>query len=175
MTESATQQLLLQKGDIDIARNLTGDQLAAVKNDPNIKFQSYPKSTLWYMGLNTKNEFLAKKEVRQAMKYLVDYEGLQKTMFNGTGVIHQTFLPDGQLGADNENAVHTRRREGQGAAGQGRRAERLQRHHGCHQQARRPRELSASMQNTMAQGRRQPHHQDGRQQDHADQVPRQRA
>ena len=57
VTESATQQLLLQKGDIDIARNLTGDQLKAVKNDPNIKFQSLPKSTLWYMGLNTKNEY----------------------------------------------------------------------------------------------------------------------
>ena len=27
VTESATQQLLVQKGDIDIARNLTGDQL----------------------------------------------------------------------------------------------------------------------------------------------------
>ena len=102
VTESATQQLLLQKGDIDIARNLTGDQLNAVKDNADIKFQSYPKSTLWYAGLNTKNQYLAKKEVRQAMKWLVDYEGLQKSMFNGTGVIHQTFLPDGQLGADNE-------------------------------------------------------------------------
>ena len=102
VTETATQQLLLQKGDVDIARNLTGDQLSAVKGDGNIKFQAYPKSTLWYMGLNTKNEFLGKKEARQAMKWLVDYTGLQKTMFNGTGVVHQTFLPDGQLGADNE-------------------------------------------------------------------------
>lgn len=102
VTESATQQLLLQKGDIDIARNLTGDQLKAVKNDANIKFQSYPKATLWYMGLNTKNKFLGNKDARQAMKYLVDYKGLQDTMFNGTGVIHQTFLPDGQLGADND-------------------------------------------------------------------------
>jgi peptide/nickel transport system substrate-binding protein len=102
VTETATQQLLLQKGDIDIARNLTGDQLAAVKKDANIKFQSYPKSTLWYMGLNTKNQYLGNKDARQAMKYLVDYDGLQKTMFNGTGIIHQTFLPDGQLGADNE-------------------------------------------------------------------------
>ena len=101
VTESATQQLLLQKGDIDIARNLTGDQLKAVQGDPNIKFQSYPKATLWYMGLNNKNEFLGNKDARQAMKYLVDYQGLQDTMFNGTGVIHQTFLPDGQLGADN--------------------------------------------------------------------------
>ncbi len=102
VTESATQQLLLQKGDVDIARNLTGDQLAALKNNADVKFQSYPKATLRYAGLNTKNQYLAKPEVRQAMKYLVDYEGLQKTMFNGTGVIHQTFLPDGQLGADNE-------------------------------------------------------------------------
>jgi len=102
VTESATQQLLLQKGDIDIARNLTGDQLKAVQNDANIKFQSYPKATLWYMGMNAKNEHIAKTEVRQAMKYLVDYQGLQDTMFNGTGIIHQTFLPDGQLGADNE-------------------------------------------------------------------------
>ena len=102
VTETATQQLLLQKGDVDIARNLTGDQLAAVKSDPNIKFQSRPKSTLWYMGLNTKNQYLGNKDARQAMKYLVDYDGLQKTMFNGTGIVHQTFLPDGQLGADNE-------------------------------------------------------------------------
>lgn len=101
VTESATQQLLLQKGDIDIARNLTGDQLKAVQKDPNIKFQSYPKATLWYMGLNVKNQYLGNKDARQAMKYLVDYQGLQESMFNGTGIIHQTFLPDGQLGADN--------------------------------------------------------------------------
>jgi peptide/nickel transport system substrate-binding protein len=54
------------------------------------------------MGLNAKNQYLGNKDARQAMKYLVDYDGLQKTQFNGTGIKHQTFLPDGQLGADNE-------------------------------------------------------------------------
>jgi peptide/nickel transport system substrate-binding protein len=103
VTESASQQLLLQKGDIDIARNLTGDQVAAVKGDANIKMMFSPKATLWYMGLNTKNQYIAKKEVRQAMKYLVDYDGLQDTMFNGTGIKHQAIVPDGQLGAYNEN------------------------------------------------------------------------
>ena len=101
VTESATQQLLLQKGDVDIARNLTGDQLKAVKNDPNIKFQSNSKASFWYMGLNTKNQYLGNKDARQAMKYLVDYQGLQDTIFNGTGVVHQSIIPDGQLGADN--------------------------------------------------------------------------
>lgn len=102
VTESATQQLLLQKGDIDVARNLLGDQLKAITSDKGIKFVSAPKATLWYMGLNVTNKELGNPDVRQAMKYLVDYDGLQKTQFDGTGIKHQTFLPDGQLGADNE-------------------------------------------------------------------------
>jgi peptide/nickel transport system substrate-binding protein len=102
VTESATQQLLVQKGDVDIARNLNGDQLKAVKGDGDLKFVSSPKATLWYMGLNTKNQYLGNVDARQAMKYLVDYDGLQKTQFDGIGIKHQTFLPDGQLGADNE-------------------------------------------------------------------------
>ena len=102
VTESATQQLLLQKGDIDMARNLTGDQLKSIAKDKNIVVQATPKATLWYMGLNTKNPNLAKPEVRQAMKYLVDYDGLASTSFSGIGIKHQTFLPEGQLGADNE-------------------------------------------------------------------------
>src|SRR6185369_16862780 len=73
-----------------------------VKGDGNIKFLASPKATLWYMGLNTKNQYLGNVDARQAMKYLVDYDGLQKTQFDGIGIKHQTFLPDGQLGADNE-------------------------------------------------------------------------
>ena len=102
VTESATQQLLLQKGDVDMARNLTGDQLKAIAGDKNVHVAAAPKATLWYMGLNTKNENLAKPEVRQAMKYLVDYDGLANTSFKAIGIKHQTFLPEGQLGADNE-------------------------------------------------------------------------
>ncbi len=99
VTESATQQLLLQKGDVDIARNVTGDQLAALEKDPNVKIVSAAKATLWYLGLNTKNPNLAKPEVRKALKYLIDYDGLSNTLFKGVGRPHQTILPDGQLGA----------------------------------------------------------------------------
>jgi len=102
VTESATQQLLLQKGDVDMARNLTGDQLRAIAKDKSVYVTNAPKATLWYMGLNTKNEYLAKPEVRQALKWLVDYDGLASTSFKAIGIKHQTFLPDGQLGADKE-------------------------------------------------------------------------
>jgi peptide/nickel transport system substrate-binding protein len=99
VTESATQQLLLQKGDVDIARNLLGDQITAISKDPNITIAATPKATVWYMGLNTKNPNLGKQEVRQAMKYLVDYDGLAESSFKSVGIKHQNFLPRGQLGA----------------------------------------------------------------------------
>ena len=73
MAETATQRLLLEKGDIDVARNLGPEELDAVASNPDIKIQSAAKGTIYYLSLNQKNPKLAKPEVRQAMKYLVDY------------------------------------------------------------------------------------------------------
>ena len=58
-----------------------------------------PKSTVFYFSLNQKNANLAKPEVREAFKYLVDYDALGDTMLKGIGQIHQNFLPKGILGA----------------------------------------------------------------------------
>ena len=55
------------------------------------------------MGLNQKNENLAKPEVREAMKYLVDYQTIADTIMNGKVKVHQAFLPEGFLGALNDN------------------------------------------------------------------------
>src|SRR3546814_5731223 len=74
ITEPATQQLLLEKGDIDIARNLNTDQLASLRNNPDIAIQSNVKGSIYYLGLNQKHEALSKPKVRQARKYLVDYK-----------------------------------------------------------------------------------------------------
>ncbi len=46
---------------------------------------------------------LAKPEVREAFKYLVDYDAIGSTIIKGIGEIHQSFLPKGVLGALDEN------------------------------------------------------------------------
>lgn len=97
--EAASQRLLLEKGDVDYARNLTKDQLAAVKGNANVTIDSGPKGYILYLGLNQKNPNLAKPEVREALKYLVDYSGIEKNIVEGTYSPHQTFLPKGFLGA----------------------------------------------------------------------------
>ncbi|MDJ1160113.1 ABC transporter substrate-binding protein [Chelatococcus sp. SYSU_G07232] len=96
---TATQRLLLEKGDIDIARNLGPEELSAVSAKADIRLQKAPKGTLYYFGLNQKNPNLAKPEVREALKYLVDYDAIADTIMKNLGVVHQAFLPKGFLGA----------------------------------------------------------------------------
>ena len=101
--EAATQRLLLEKGDIDIARNLAPQDVTALSASKDVKIATQPKGTVYYMSFNMKNANLAKPEVREAMKYLVDYDGIGKTLIQHIGRIHQNFLPVGLLGASTEN------------------------------------------------------------------------
>ncbi len=97
--ESSTQRLLLEKGDADIARNLTPQDLDALALNKDVKTTATPKGTVYYFGLNQKNPILAKPEVREAFKWLVDYDAIGKTIIKNIGVVHQNFLPIGLLGA----------------------------------------------------------------------------
>lgn len=100
--EAATQRLLLEKGDIDIARNLAPQDITALAASKDIKTTAAPKGTVVYMSFNMKNPALAKPEVREAMKLLVDYDGIGETLVKHIGQIHQNFLPVGLLGASTD-------------------------------------------------------------------------
>jgi peptide/nickel transport system substrate-binding protein len=99
INETATQRLLLEKGDIDIARNLQADDIKGLEGNPDVKIRKRAKGAVYYLGLNQKNKYLQIPQVRQAFKYLVDYEGMEQTILNGKMTIHQAFLPKGFLGA----------------------------------------------------------------------------
>ncbi|MDG3578072.1 ABC transporter substrate-binding protein [Rhizobium sp. YJ-22] len=97
--ESATQRLMLEAGDVDVARNLDPGDLEAVTKNADLAVTSAPKGTVYYISLNQKNEKLAKPEVREAMKYLVDYDAIGATLIKGIGEIRQTYQAKGVLGA----------------------------------------------------------------------------
>lgn len=102
IAESSTQRLLLEKGDIDIARNLGPDDIKGLATNADIKMRSRAKGAIWYLGLNQKNKYLQLPQVRQAFKYLIDYKGMEQTILNGKATVHQSFIPEGFLGASNE-------------------------------------------------------------------------
>ncbi|MCF6316359.1 MAG: ABC transporter substrate-binding protein [Marinosulfonomonas sp.] len=101
--ESSTQRLMLERGDIDVARNLNPDDVTGLAGADGVVIDSALRGRLMYIAVNQKHPELSKPEVRQAIKYLVDYEGMQNSFLKGQYVIHQNFLPATYLGAVDEN------------------------------------------------------------------------
>jgi peptide/nickel transport system substrate-binding protein len=101
--ESAAQRLLLEKGDIDIANKLGADDHNSIAGNPDVKTLDGSSGVIYYFGLNVRNEALSKPDFVKAMKYLVDYEGIEQTIGQGTIKTHQTFVPEGFLGAIDHN------------------------------------------------------------------------
>jgi peptide/nickel transport system substrate-binding protein len=99
VAEIASQRLLLEKGDVDYARDLSKDALAGLKSNSEIAIESGAKGYIVYLGLNQKNPNLAKPEVVEALKWLVDYDAIQVNILADKYAPHQTYLPKGFLGA----------------------------------------------------------------------------
>ncbi len=93
--EASAQRLQLEKGDIDVARNLTPDMLKGVAGNKDIAVEADPKSVIYYMGLSQKIEPLAKPKVREAIRWLIDYQGMADTFLKGSYKVHQAFWPSG--------------------------------------------------------------------------------
>jgi peptide/nickel transport system substrate-binding protein len=100
--ESGAQRLLLERGDADMAFNLTASDVEALRGRSGLKVELFPSRRVFYFGFNTANKPFDDPRVRRAMKHLIDYEGLESTVMRNLGRVHQTFIPSGNLGASTE-------------------------------------------------------------------------
>jgi peptide/nickel transport system substrate-binding protein len=101
VAEAATQQLLLTSGDVDIAKNLTPDQIAGLPAD-TVKVETYPQAAVHFLSFNQKDEDLTPPAVWEAARYLVDYDGMTQSFLKGQMEIHQAFWPKGFPGSYDE-------------------------------------------------------------------------
>jgi|SwirhisoilCB2_FD_contig_61_2515639_length_3351_multi_4_in_0_out_0_2 peptide/nickel transport system substrate-binding protein len=94
--EANAQVQRVQIGEVDIAYSLPPDQVEGVKGDANLQLLTANSLALCYMGLNTveaKGGPLAKKEVRQAIGYALDYDGYINSIMGGAAVKPATAVP----------------------------------------------------------------------------------
>ena len=98
VSESATQRLMLEKGDIDIARNLSAEDIKAISGKEGLAVDDDLRGRIMYFSLNQKHPILSKPKVIQALKYLTDYEGMAGSFLKGQYAVHQAFLPLTYLG-----------------------------------------------------------------------------
>ena len=102
VAEAATQLLLLQSGDVDMAKDLTPDQVKGV--DANaIKVETYPQAAVHFLSFNQKDKDLTNPAFWEAAHYLVDYKGMTDSFLKGQMQVHQAFWPSGFPGALDDN------------------------------------------------------------------------
>ncbi|MGY4749513.1 ABC transporter substrate-binding protein [Pannonibacter sp. Q-1] len=102
VAEAATQRLLLESGDVDMAKNLTPDQVSGLEGKSDIKVETYPQAAVHWISFNQKTEALTNKALWEAARYLVDYDGMASTFLKGQMMVHQAFWPEGFPGAVND-------------------------------------------------------------------------
>ncbi len=97
--ESAAERLLLEKGDIDVARLLNTDDLKALAGNPAIHIEQTVMHGYGYLDFNASDPILGNPKVREAFRYLIDYDGLGKTILEYQGAPRASLVPEGAFGA----------------------------------------------------------------------------
>ncbi len=86
----------LQIGEVDLAYALQVDQIETIKADPNLQLITGDTLALEYMGLNLREERggpTSIKEVRQALAYAIDYDGIINSLLAGSASRPATAIP----------------------------------------------------------------------------------
>ncbi len=98
--ESSAQRIALEKGDIDVAWNLAPQMRQEIRTakTPGLAIVRVPGHTIEYLGMNVKYAPLAKEQVREAIRYAIDYKAILEGIMRGEVIPLQTFIPTGYLG-----------------------------------------------------------------------------
>jgi peptide/nickel transport system substrate-binding protein len=103
LPESATQRLQLEAGDVDVASRLSSSDLGSLDQGGKVVIQKTPGFGFYYLALNQKDEILSNQKVREAFRYLIDYDGLAATVMKYYGIKQQSIIPVGLPGAIDDN------------------------------------------------------------------------
>lgn len=103
IADPSAQLLMLQNGDVDVARNLTSEQLRTLEGNAEVVLNRKATASLMLMSLNQSHEKLQNPKLWEAFKWAIDYDGIQKSILPMTHAVHQSIIPDGLPGALNDN------------------------------------------------------------------------
>jgi peptide/nickel transport system substrate-binding protein len=103
MKDSGTESQQLEAGAIDIANDLDADAVAQLEKTGKYTITRGNTLDHLYIALNTSQDVggvLANKQVRQAIGYAIDYDGIIKGLMKGAAIQPPTIIPLGLLGVD---------------------------------------------------------------------------
>ncbi len=97
MPEPAAQLLALQRGDVDMVTDLLPAQFIQVAKEAGVVVKSSPQFALRYLAMNVGYEPFSKVQVRNAVKWAIDYTAFRR-IFEDQIDIGQTIVPARMFG-----------------------------------------------------------------------------
>ncbi len=98
LPESQVVRLQLEKGDLDLGFNLIPADLDALTASPDVDVMTVPYPGFYYICMSTKDPDLAKADVRRAIRYAIDFEGINSTVLRYAAIPVRSFIPEGVAG-----------------------------------------------------------------------------
>ncbi len=89
ITDAAAAQAALKSGQVDVISEIPPASFIQFKNDPEWKdkfqFESPALLQVYYLELNNRNPVLADRNIRKALAYAIDYDGIMNNLLVGLG------------------------------------------------------------------------------------------
>jgi peptide/nickel transport system substrate-binding protein len=106
--EPTAQRIAVEKGDIDVAWNLSPQMRQEITNakTPGLTIVQVPGHGIEYLAMNVKYPPLAKEQVREAVRWAIDYKAILSGIMRGEAIPIQTFIPTGYLGYNKDMPFH---------------------------------------------------------------------
>lgn len=89
LPESQTQRLGLEQGDFDVGFSLSASDLKALSQEEGLTVETEPSSGFYYLAVSMKDEHFGNQKVREALRYLIDYNGINTAIMPYFGVERQ--------------------------------------------------------------------------------------
>jgi peptide/nickel transport system substrate-binding protein len=102
VSEQANLQSAIETGDADIAQDLGLEQVKALDGNADVQLVKANLTQLEYIGMNAKIAPFDKPDVREAVRYAINYDDIN-TLLAGSGTIVQEIIPAGFLGNTGTN------------------------------------------------------------------------
>ena len=102
--EASQRTIALQTGEIDIAYDMTTNDMKIIRDDKNLIALEQPSLTCFYISLNMNKKPFDDVKVRQAINYAIDRDLLIETVNNGAGQAADNIIAPAVFGYYNVGA-----------------------------------------------------------------------
>ena len=93
VTNDNTRVLDLQSGNVDVIENPPGNLTTQINANPKLQVDLFPSTRVDFIQLSTKDKYFSDVKVRQAVRYAVDLDQINKLAYQGAGTPATSFMP----------------------------------------------------------------------------------